>query len=342
MSQETSEWLNSRTLVGFRETRGEAWHYNRALQIANGWEDNHYNGAIPVSAVMGRLFDFHAAEAAVINGNTLDVVEGSKLVYHSRTGQSFGIFSGTPNGDDGYKVHQFPDWLLDKVATLVDASAGTLAIGSAIMLANDSICAIQIERPDNVLIGGDALRPFICATSSHSGKYATSYKAGTTRVVCDNTLAAFHSEGPKAFKVKHTRNSADRMAEARAFLEISFAQQDAELIEIDRLMNTECVDAIFAKLVAQMVPMPTEEGRSKTMAATKVAKLNDLWRHDMRVAPYRGTAWGAVQAFNTYDAHHAIVRNADRGERNYLNFLSGKTGEADNLVVATIRELVAA
>ena len=27
MSQETSQWLNTRTLIGFTDKRGNAWHY---------------------------------------------------------------------------------------------------------------------------------------------------------------------------------------------------------------------------------------------------------------------------------------------------------------------------
>jgi len=53
MSQETMSWLNSMTLIGNTDARGNAWHYRAAEQ---GAESNHYTGAIPVVDVQRRLF----------------------------------------------------------------------------------------------------------------------------------------------------------------------------------------------------------------------------------------------------------------------------------------------
>ena len=42
-----------------------------------------------------------------------------------------------------------------------------------------------------------------------------------------------------------------------------------------------------------------KEGRSKTIADKKVAILNDLWKRDPRVAPWKNNAYGVLAAFNT-------------------------------------------
>jgi len=57
MSKETSEWLNQNVLVGYTETRGNAWHYKASDQ---GEEANHYDGAVPLEDVNRRLFDWEA------------------------------------------------------------------------------------------------------------------------------------------------------------------------------------------------------------------------------------------------------------------------------------------
>jgi hypothetical protein len=53
MSKETIQWLNTQTLIGMTEKRGNAWHYRAEEQ---GDEPNHYPLAIPVEDVKRRLF----------------------------------------------------------------------------------------------------------------------------------------------------------------------------------------------------------------------------------------------------------------------------------------------
>ena len=48
MSQETVNWLNTMTLIGFTDQRGHAWHYRASAQSD---EPNHYAAAIPVEDV---------------------------------------------------------------------------------------------------------------------------------------------------------------------------------------------------------------------------------------------------------------------------------------------------
>ena len=57
MSRETMLHLNTNTLIGFTDRRGNAWHYRAVLQ---GAESNHYPGAIPVADVRRRLLNWQA------------------------------------------------------------------------------------------------------------------------------------------------------------------------------------------------------------------------------------------------------------------------------------------
>ncbi len=43
------------------------------------------------------------------------------------------------------------------------------------------------------------------------------------------------------------------------------------------------------------------------MAENRREVLQRLYRHDERVAPWAGTAWGVVQAVNTMTHHEAVV-----------------------------------
>jgi hypothetical protein len=86
MSQETSRWLNTMTLIGFTDKRGHAWHYREEMQ---GDEPNHYPGAIPEDDIIRRLFNFDVNEEPLYTFNNQDgtfkVVEGRKAMVTSDT-----------------------------------------------------------------------------------------------------------------------------------------------------------------------------------------------------------------------------------------------------------------
>jgi hypothetical protein len=67
----------------------------------------------------------------------------------------------------------------------------------------------------------------------------------------------------------------------------------------------------------------------------------------MRVAPWSGTAWGVIQAVNTYTEHMSIVRNAPRFERKISRAIGDELTEQENGTIKTLgevmgRELIAA
>src|SRR6478609_648312 len=62
MSRETMQHLNTQTLIGNTDARGNAWHYRADLQ---GGESNHYPQAIPVEDVRRRLFNWTAESRRV-------------------------------------------------------------------------------------------------------------------------------------------------------------------------------------------------------------------------------------------------------------------------------------
>ena len=333
MSNETMQWLNDNTLIGFTDKYGRAWHYDESLQ---GDEPNHYPMAVPVEDVQRRLFNWEAVAVPgtyAVNGTTYSLP--GKVVARSDTGAHLGTFS------DGYETHQYSEWLLDKVGTLLSEAKSELGIGSAVLLQGGAVAAVQVEPPESVIVGTDEIRPFILATTSHNGKFATTYKRGTTRVVCDNTLSEFHLMADAEYKVKHTKNSKARISEAREALEITFKHWDAEKNEIESLMNQSFTDVEFEKLVKMIDPVKDNSDRGNSRQANRQMAYMTLWNHDKRIGDYKNTAWGALQVFNTYRQHSATTWGKSiRPEVNMLHFLSDKTAKDDGAVLKGIKAIV--
>lgn len=343
MSRETALTLNTKTLIGNVAKRGyNAWHYRADLQ---GGEPNHYDGPIPIEDINRRLFDFQAVEQPVFvgirdeQGNIIRYVEQAdrKAIVRSDNNHVMGVFKSS------YGMHQFNNWLIDNVAILIDDN--NLVVDSAGCLREGAIAWVTISMPDNVeTSAGFPVRPYLLATTSHNGTIATTYKRVFNAPVCDNTLFAGLQEDGAQHKVRHSKHSAMRIQGVRDALGIVFQMTEDIVAEIERLSNITVTDREWDAIVNRLVPIGTE-GEVAQSAISKMENkqevIREMYRNNEMVSPWKGTALGVMQAFNTFN-HHVAGKNSTRVERNALNAITGKIQEADQKVIQVINELVLA
>lgn len=329
MSRETSEWLNNNVLIGFTERRGHAWHYRLEDQ---GAEPNHYDGPIPYEDVVRRLFHWTAdcqpmyqlTDAGYVE------VEGRQLIVTSDTEEVLGVFKS------GYTPHQYQEWLLENVSILIDN--GDIGIGSAMLLKGRAQACVSIEVPENIVTPeGVEFRPNLLACTSFDGSLATTYKRVIQEVVCDNTMEMGLGESGQQYKVKHSKYSKLKLQEAKDALAIVHTMGLDFSEEVSRLCAQKVSDKDFRTILDNLVPIPEDEGRGNTMATNKQAELIALWHGDDRVAPWQGTAFGVVQAFNTWNHHNAkVMKGVPRFIRNMENVVTGRMGAKDNEVLEAL------
>jgi phage/plasmid-like protein (TIGR03299 family) len=199
-----------------------------------------------------------------------------------------------------------------------------------------------VEVPDTITTPeGVAFRPNLLACTSHDGSLSTTYKRTITNVVCDNTMAAGLSEVGQQIKVKHSRNSKLRLTEARDALAIIHTVADDFAAEVKALCETAVSDQAWSAFLQVHTPMP-EQGRGVGMADRERQALTRLWNADARVSPWRGTAWGVVQAVNTYTHHEGTVRGMSRPERNMARAVTGKASDLDQAVAVELDRVLTA
>jgi len=340
MSRETSEWLNRMILVGFTDKRGNAWHYRDEDQ---GDESNHYPGAIPVDDVLRRLFNFEVREQElyILTDHGYTEVPGRKAMVTSDDEFVLGVFKA------GYRGHQYQEWLLDNVATIL-GNGGNLGIGAAGLLKLRGQAFVTVEVPDSITTPeGVIFRPNLLACTSFDGSLATTYKRVVTDVVCDNTKDAALGEEGQELKIKHSKYSDVRIKDARDALQIVYTMADDFAAEVAKLTAQSVSDFEWNKLLDVMVPLEDNkgnkvEGRGKTMADNKRTDLIKLYNSDPRVAPWNGTAYGVLQAYNTWNHHFAIVRgDTTRYIRNMENVVTGKMANKDNEVLTALQAVIA-
>lgn len=329
MSRYSIEYLNNNTLIGFTDKRGNAWH--RDVNLLDGQLDNHYPGAIPAEDILSRLFPWEeqVAEVFVKIGDAMLPVEDRKAIVRSDTGAVLGIHS------EGYTPHSYRTWLVKNLDRIVGGGAQYANAG---LLAHGAQAYVQIEAPDNIdVAGGVTVRPFILATTSFDGSVATTYKKGFTNVVCDNTFGMFMSEAGETYRRKHTRNSEFSLLSAADALNTLSSVAETVAKDIERLQSVDVSDGNWQKFVEAHAPIKADASkRSITMAEGMRGGLTQMWRTDMRVAPWAGTAWGVVQAVNTYNEHFSIVRNVDPFERKMVRAVKGQIAKDDRDTLVTL------
>lgn len=307
-----------------------------------------FDGAVPFDRVRD-LFDFTVGYTPVYtmhNGEAVEVPNRLALVRDDRPGQTMNIVSKK------YAIHQFSEVLLDNLHTLTDSTSEDLEILGAGLLSNGAVGWVQVQAP-TMRIAGDDLAPTLTLASSHNGTLASVYRAGIHRFSCSNQLGAMRvgKDVKNVYKLRHCKNSRMQFSMAREALGLMFNNSVEFANEVASLIDTTVSDAQWANIMHRLLPRPTGEDiapAAVTRWENRWDAISKLYKEDERVAPYRGTAWGAVQAFNTYRQWERPFRatgvdgEISRVGRNMADFLSGKMDGADAKIISVVRGVVGA
>lgn len=336
MSKETQQWLDTMIKVGYtapQHGRGEAWH--RMKGNANSYPD-----AVPFDEAYEMIAGWSPVKVAPMmecddgEFRPLKTYDGKQpvAIVHSDNGALLGIHS------EKYPDHGYGERLFDATSNIIDDD---INIGTCGLLDGYRKAWVQIEVPDTIVHkSGESYRPFIVAMSSLDGSLSSTYQEGVTRVVCDNTLSAFRTAQSDKYKVKNTKTSHLRIADAREALGIVFSVAERFEQELEGLIAQTVSDKQWDTFLNTYIPLPEEEGRGRTGAQNKQFALRALWETDPMVAPWAGTAWGAFQAASTFQQHYSTFKGDNRVERNMVDWTKGKTETEDKKVLEILGALV--
>lgn len=352
MSKETALALNTNILIGNTDHREKAWWYRADLE---GAEPNHYPGFVPVADVERRLFHWEAQKVPVLAQVPADLETATGMdpvgnpiaqvpvpnMFAIRRSDTGLIFPRTFTG--GYELHQYREWLLDAVASIL---GGELGISSAGLLRDGAQAWVEVSVAETLHDArtGFGYRPNILAFTSFDGSLATTFGRTVTATVCDNTREAAAGEmKQQQVKFRHRAGSdvVDRLPEVRETLSIIHETADAFLAGLHRQAETTVTDRQWYAFLDEWAPVTDENGeRKKGRALSNVEKiragLDDLYRYDERAATWQGTALGVVQAVNTYAHHKQAVRGSTRADRNMRGAITGAFAKLDTDIVSTL------
>lgn len=320
-----------------------------------------FAGPIPVAEVERLLFNWEAI--SVPTGNFIptepdsigSVMIDGKYYRPQVTPGKQGIvrsddFSELGRHTNAYAMHDYKEWLIRKVSNML---GGTLSILSALTLKNGAQAAVEIGLDETMHDDTTGLDfwPFLLAKTSLDGSIATTYEAFNRVLRCDNMFGGITADAKAAgrqYKVKHTANS-NNVSHVAGFREaMVILDQSAHTMQdwMKTMSGIEVPRREWLK-VLDIIEPPAPAG-STGVKVTKTNNRRDLldsiYQGEGELGalngPFAGTAFGVVQANNTYQHHGVGVRGTTRLERVYDRAIRGDLAASDQVAVEALAKVL--
>ena len=324
--------------------------------IGQGQVKASYKDAIPVQDVFDKLLNWAPLEVpnanlipvalderfdTIIGGQAyqVDVRAGHKAVVRSDNFESLGVFTNTYDSSAYNRMVSF----------IQDVFQGALPVWNAGLLGGGKKFFITVGMDETMHDSKSGLNfmPYLMFHSSLDGSLANTFLPGTQVAICDNQFRAMRKAGAESgrmVKFKRSRHSLNdaRVKSIRDALGIMTLEADQFTADVHRMVDIELSTQDFFKALDVIVPLPKDDGSKAalTRAENTRDQIVSLYRTSPMVAPWTDTAFGFVQAFNTYNNRQRPVRGALRVERTFERVLSGSMADADAASVAALERVL--
>jgi phage/plasmid-like protein (TIGR03299 family) len=170
------------------------------------------------------------------------------------------------------------------------------------------VCA---RLPENIVIdeGGanDEVVPILSVLNSHDGTTPLTALLSPWRIVCGNTDRMARKDATHTWKVKHTKNMAHRVEEARKTLSLTVQYFEAYALDMTQLARAKMTPREFDKYLKDLFPEsqlgtgdkpPTDLQKRKN--EEKKASIRYLYENGENNENIRGTKWAALNSVTEY------------------------------------------
>jgi len=224
---------------------------------------------------------------------------------------------------DGYRVLQNSEGF-DMLGALLEGGEVEVETAGSLRGGRHVWALARLHR--DLHIDGDEHVPYVLFTTSHDG--SSSVKVATTpvRVVCMNTLRWALQGARSTWSVRHTASVADRVDEARKTLRLAWTFYDEFEHDVRYLMSRPVTEAQFEQVVQRTFPTPKDAtDQQRARAEDRRGQVASIYLRSTEVGEFTGTAWGTLQAFNTWDLWKRPTRGGQPLEQQAMRVLTGRT-----------------
>lgn len=272
------------------------------------------------------------------NGEFVAVEDYIAVAHTANDGRVYGIHT------DGYKSADY--WAACYRPLRDMLRSGGIAdnlVVAATLLRKGRVSTMTLEFPDLgiTLPDGSPMSVYLNAWTSHDGSYSLTYREAMIRIVCANTLAMSDREaGGAVFRIRHSSKLGEQRDSALALITRLEERTKKHAAQAEKLLATKISDSVWGGILDKFVPIPEDEGRSRTMASNKQYALHTLYTQADDQRDIYGTAWGVYNAFAAYTDHVQTYKQSKMSTSNENRFIRTQmTG--DTLATKVLADLVA-
>ena len=262
-------------------------------------------------------------------------VEKRQLEYAGRPVKAWGIFNAYNNeficpASESIAIHPH-SILLDTIDALINASEGDACYEVAGALGKGEVVWAAADLKKIIRVRDDEQRAYLMGITSYNGKYETDFRTCLERPVCRNTIGVALRERTRSkFKVKHTRNSVERLTEAAEALKL----WGGDLNTIEERMNF-MAGRMFTMdnmkgLLDHLFPQGDNESTRRQGIIDQI--VENFERNDGDVFKWsRGTCYAGVNAITEYVDHQRGTRRKPGMPENAARAESAMFGSGNDL-----------
>ncbi len=297
---------------------------------------------IPAALRLARLADWNLSKRPLYvrdnDRQTMRKIEQAVAVYRPQDGQTVGVV-----GTD-YEIFSNEETFLGLGSALGQMGLPVLTAGS---LRSGSRTFMCFEHPETAkLPNGDQIKGHLLISTSHDGSLALQASDVEIVVVCSNTLSMALGGASSIFRIKHTRNMRDSIAEAGRLLRKAEEARTIKLAAAEQLLGIHLSRSAWTSFLEALVPVPVSDNPDHDRKVSFALKLRDTLDTVYLTHPTQAnkvdTAWGAYNAVTFYTSHLQTRRKTDSAtaDENRMEALTG--GREDELASRALKLLVPA
>lgn len=173
---------------------------------------------------------------------------------------------------------------------------------------------------------GDDIANNVVFVNSHDGSSGVKVMMTPVRLICSNMLNLATKKADRIWASKHTGSITTKLEEAKYTLGLANHYISALNEEAERLVDIKVDEATLEAIFDAMFPIDKDKDTERKIRNI-VEMKNNLFRcyDESDIAKFKGTAWGAVNAFADMVDHREPNRNtANFYENNWWKLINGE------------------
>lgn len=191
-------------------------------------------------------------------------IPGYKANLRDTDGRVLGVVTDRYKIVQNHEAFAFTDGLLGEGVRY--ETAGSLQNGKKVW--------ILARLPENYIISGDRVSPYLVFSNSHDGSGSIKVAMTPIRVVCQNTLNLALNDAKRIWATIHTGDIKSKLDEAKKTILLAEHYMDKLGVEIDRLNKVKLTDAKVLEYISELMPMP--DNASKIQEKNVKQLRNDI------------------------------------------------------------------